>query len=202
MCPREVLPGETSSAAEERVFALLRDHLPDDWEVFHSVSWIAQDRRFGTRDGEIDFVLAQPEEAIVCLEVKGGGIECRHGQWLRRKEGTTEPMRDPFHRALNHRYGLERKLGEAGLPRAHDVAIVHAVAVALADVSVHALALAPDAPRAIRLDRLDLCDVPAALDRILAYHYAREDGRHPLGARGLDETTRDQQLYVVTSSST
>ena len=37
----------------------------------------------GARDGEIDFVLCHPDKGILCLEVKGGGIECRHGEWFR-----------------------------------------------------------------------------------------------------------------------
>ena len=28
-------------------------------------------------------MLAHPEQGVLCLEVKGGGIECRHGEWFR-----------------------------------------------------------------------------------------------------------------------
>ncbi len=38
-----------------------------------------QDAEEGAKDGEIDFVIANPDEGILCLEVEGGGIECNQG---------------------------------------------------------------------------------------------------------------------------
>ena len=60
MYPRELLAGESKSGGEEKVFAALRDELPDEWEAFHSASWIAADPGKGAVDGEIDFVLCHP----------------------------------------------------------------------------------------------------------------------------------------------
>jgi superfamily I DNA/RNA helicase len=50
---------------------------------------------------------------------------------------------------------------------------------------VHSLVLAPDAPREIVLDRRDLEDVAAAIDRVLAYHRGARETRRPPGADGL-----------------
>src|SRR4051812_2699380 len=66
--PRELLPSEVKSRGEEKVFQALRAALDDDWEVFHSASWVARDPGEGALDGEIDFVLCHRERAIVCLE--------------------------------------------------------------------------------------------------------------------------------------
>ena len=76
MYPQTLLDSELKSKAEGRVFDALRDGLDDAWEAFHSVGWMTRDHAEGANDGEIDFVLAHPESAIICLEVKGGGLEC------------------------------------------------------------------------------------------------------------------------------
>lgn len=87
MYPRELLAGEVKSRGEEKVFAALRDGLPDDWEAFHSASWIATTGGAEALDGEIDFVLCHPNRGIVCLEVKGGSVECRQGEWSTVRDG-------------------------------------------------------------------------------------------------------------------
>src|SRR3954451_24642330 len=103
--PRTLLDEDIKSDAERKVFDALRDQLSDDWTVFHSASVIYRDHADGARDDEGDFVLVHPERGVVALEVKGGGIECRHGEWFRLdRAGIRERMRDPFTQALDHRY--------------------------------------------------------------------------------------------------
>src|SRR5215211_5612308 len=139
MHPRTLHSDDVKSAAEAKVFDLIRDRLDDDWEVFHSVSWVRRDNVEGALDGEIDFVLAHPRAGIVVLEVKGGDIDCRFGEWTRRVDGAAERMEDPFQQALDHRYDLQRLVGRT------DWLIAHCVA--FPDVPVPKLKLAPDAPR-------------------------------------------------------
>jgi hypothetical protein len=179
MYPRELLAGESKSRGEEKVFAALRDGLLNDWAAFHSASWIAVDPGKGAVDGEIDFVLCHPDERIVCLEVKGGSIECRAGEWSTVRDGRRERIKDPFTQALDHRYDLERKIDALHGWRGRDLLIVHAIA--LPDVTVHQLVLAPDAPREILLDRIDVREgTGPAIARVLAYHRgARERRRGP-----------------------
>ncbi|HET6831313.1 MAG TPA: NERD domain-containing protein, partial [Solirubrobacterales bacterium] len=81
MYPRTLLEGDLKSRAEGKVFEALEAGLDDEWEVFHSVGWVARDKTKGSGDGEIDFVVAHHEQGALCLEVKGGGIECKHGEW-------------------------------------------------------------------------------------------------------------------------
>ncbi len=94
------------SRAEIQVYEALRDDLPQEWEVFHSASFIVRDHATGADDDEVDFVLVHPDRAIICLEVKGGTFECRDGEFCRRKDGRTERMRDPFE--LDHQLHLAR----------------------------------------------------------------------------------------------
>ena len=111
--PRTLLDADVKTDSERRVFETLRDGLPDEWEVFYSASWIYSDPVEGARDGEIDFILCRPGQPLLCLEVKGGGIDCRYGEWYRTERGAPpERIPDPFGQALDHRYALERMLKE------------------------------------------------------------------------------------------
>ena len=65
------------SQAERRVFAKLRDQTPDDWAAVHSVGLSNHSSKPWA---EIDFVLVT-DAGVFCLEVKGGEIEHRRGDW-------------------------------------------------------------------------------------------------------------------------
>ncbi|XAY07843.1 DNA helicase [Paraconexibacter sp. AEG42_29] len=183
MYPRSLLEDEVKSRAEGRVFEALRDQLDDEWEVFHSASLVIRDHATGAEDDECDFVLCHPDRGIVCLEVKGGGIECEFGEWRRlRKDGPAERIKDPFTQALDHRYNLSRKIEEVEGYRRHKLFLVHALA--FPDISAHSLVLAPDAPADLVMGRTDLPDMTAAIDRALAYHEGSRDKRTAPGAEG------------------
>jgi hypothetical protein len=175
--------GKGGEDAEHKVFAALRDDLPDEWEVFHQVSWLERDAATGAADGEIDFVVAHPDRGIVCLEVKGFGVECRHGQWSRLKDGRRERMEDPFKQALDHRYNLERKIAKRDGWRKGELFLAHAVC--FPQITIHQLTLGPDAPREILIDREELHDVSAAFDKILAYHAGAREQRKAPGQNGM-----------------
>ena len=187
MHPRTLLADDVKSPAEVKVFGLLRDQLDDDWHVFHSVSWVRRDRDEGALDGEIDFVLAHPEKGIVVLEVKGGDIDCRFGEWSRTVDGQRERMKDPFQQALDHRYALQRLVSRPDWLVAH--------CIALSDVPVPKLQLAPDAPRDLVLDRADILDMAGSVDRVLAYHRGQGDERGGPGRLGIE---RLRELIVPT----
>ncbi len=184
MFPRALLDADVKSNAERKVFAALRDGLSDAWEAYHSASWVRRDLADGLEDDELDFVLCHPESGIVCLEVKGGGIECRYGEWYRAMPGgPPERMRDPVQQTIDHRYGLERKLKD--LPGWRSEKLFFAWALALPDVTVHELVLAADAPRELIIDRNEVRDrIAGALDRVLAYHQGARDKRDLPGAKG------------------
>ena len=181
--PRTLLDADVKTDSERKVFELLEASLGDDWEVYHSSSWVTRDPAEGADSHEIDFVLCHPDEAVLCLEVKGGGIECRHGEWFRVEPGRRrERIKDQFQQALDNRFALERRLRKtAGWGKAKRM-IVHAVAFPY--LTIHQLALAPDAPREILLDRHDLEDPSTAIERVLAYHRGARDKRRAPGHDG------------------
>jgi len=182
--PRTLLAQDLKSDSERRVFEALRDQLSDEWSVFHSASVIYRDHAQGARDDEGDFVLCHPDRAIVCLEVKGGGLECQHGAFYRLPAGGAprERMPDPFGQALNHRYALQRKIEEVEGWKDRRLFLVHALT--FPHISVHKLVLGPDAPPQIVGDRNDLADMCAFIERVLAYHEGSRDQRIAPGPQG------------------
>lgn len=182
MFPRELLSDEVKSNGERKVFELLRDELNAPWQAYHSVSWVARDHADGAIDGEIDFVLCHPEQGVFCLEVKGGNLDSRGGSWFTGPHGAQTQIKDPFAQALDHRYSLERYIVGASIAESREWLIGHAIV--LPDVTVHELALAPDAKRELIIDRIDLRDVPAATDRVIAYHRGSREQRKAPGADG------------------
>lgn len=98
-------PRPTSSEAERAFYRALLAHLPKGWTAWHSLRL----RAGGTWEGEGDFVIAVPDRAIVIVEVKGGAIECRGGEWFQNGEPLKQAPRDQAHRL---RRILERKLDE------------------------------------------------------------------------------------------
>jgi hypothetical protein len=182
--PRTLLDEDLKSKAERKVFEALRDQLSDEWSVFHSASVIYRDHAQGARDDEGDFVLCHPDRGIICLEVKGGGLECQHGTFYRLPAGggKRERMPDPFGRALDHRYALQRKIAEVDGWQDRRLFLIHALA--FPDISVHKLVLGPDAPPQIIADRNDLSDMGAVIERVLVYHEGSRDKRVAPGPDG------------------
>src|SRR5438128_1680123 len=77
MIPNTVDPRAPTS--ERRVFDLLKC-IPhsEQWTVLHS---LGLSNSYSGEYGEIDFVVIIPDNGIVCLEVKGGGVSCTNGKW-------------------------------------------------------------------------------------------------------------------------
>ena len=98
-------PRPTSSEAERLFYRALIGGLPKGWSAWHSLRV-----RAGTiLEGESDFVFAIPDRAILIVEVKGGAVECRDGQWL---QNGTAMKRSPRDQAHNFLRVLKRKLEE------------------------------------------------------------------------------------------
>ena len=55
---------------------MLRDQLPGDVALLHSVPMIE-----GAHEHEADLIIAWPGAGIAIVEVKGGHISRRHGEW-------------------------------------------------------------------------------------------------------------------------
>lgn len=153
---------EPEHPSERRVLEALR-RLGDDWHVFHNIRWQSL-RRNRQGDGETDFALFHPTHGILVIEAKGGAVELRDGDFVRRQRGgTIERIGNPFQQAADCKRQMSNFLSVTveGLgqgPRAGH-------AVAFPDVRIDG-DLGPERPRPIILDRADLTGINHAVGRI------------------------------------
>ena len=97
--------------SERKVFIALRDDpATNGWIVLHSLG-LAR-RGYGKPYGEIDFVVVVPGEGVICLEVKGGRVSCRDGDWYSvDRHGVEHRLsRSPFMQAREGMHALKRSL--------------------------------------------------------------------------------------------
>ena len=107
--------------SERAVYLAVKESVPDEWYVFHSFDFVSRDIHDRRWDGEIDFLFYHPNYGILVLEVKGGAISHRAGQWF--QDGRKI---DPFGQAKRNKYAvlqlLEKSLGDVS-----NVKLAHAV---------------------------------------------------------------------------
>lgn len=182
MYPKTLLESEVKAKSEIPVFNALRDQLPGEWEAYHQVSWLIRDHAEGSADGEIDFVLCHPDHGILCLEVKGKGVESRHGEWSRVYEGKRERIKDPFLQAIDHTHALRRKIAKVPGWKNRKLFTGHGLVFPM--ITIHQLALGPDADTEILVDRHGVADIKPAIDKVLAFHRGSRDKRELPGEEG------------------
>lgn len=184
MHPPELDATADVTGSERAVFEALRDRLPEPWEAFHGNGYTERDHATGTRDGEIDFVVVHPEHGILCLEVKGGGVGCRDGQWYRTHDGVVKQIRDPFEQAKDQRHALKRLISKVEGWDGDRLVMGHAVAFPFARVDQ--VGLGPNAPAELLLDRNALGDPRTAVERAVAFHTGSRERRRPPGQDGVE----------------
>jgi hypothetical protein len=148
----------TFESHAERLFAeALVDQLPDD-------AVLVCGQRFSDRreDREADVIVAWPGLGIAVIEVKGGSVSLRDGEWRQHGGGIDKRIR-PVEQAKVCKYLLRDYLRKDGRWTAGDPRMTHLVA--LPTTTLPDGFAAPDAPRWLVLDREDL---PRAAGRIAA----------------------------------
>lgn len=114
MIPEELSEGilnDPKKRAEVKVYRILRQRLGNDWTVFYSISWLgkAYQNNIKPRDGEIDFIVANPKHGILIIEVKGGNpieFDGINGKWYtNNKEGKFE-IKDPYNQGRDNKFAL------------------------------------------------------------------------------------------------
>jgi hypothetical protein len=155
--------------AERRVWEALRDQLPAEAVLFHSLA-LTEDGR----DLDADLVVGWPEVGVAIVEVKAGHITREQGQWYQGGQGRRRPIH-PVLQARDCMYVLRRYLRE----RAPDLAqarFVYLVAFPFTAVAAN-WRPPPDCPRGRVLARNDL---GLAADRIRAAVDRYGKGSRPL----------------------
>jgi hypothetical protein len=124
-CP----PDFHGSVGEEKVFRALH-LLENEIVVIHSYRWLHSGRRDSfctSAQGEGDFVVFDPSNGILVIEVKGGEVWCESGEWRQRnrktgKVNTIYPEKqasDTVHRIRNEIVSR--------IPDARSILVCHAV---------------------------------------------------------------------------
>ncbi len=107
--------------SEQIVFKYIKEYLSDRWKVFHSFDYLSRDLNYKLWDGEIDFLLFHPEHGILVIEVKGGAISYRDGQWYQENK-----LISPVEQARKNKYAV-RKLLQDRLLKPIPLKFAHAV---------------------------------------------------------------------------
>lgn len=116
----------------ERDFAeILIEYLSDDWLIISQLDLISPSRPY-----EIDFLLVNPQYGVISIEVKGGAVDVKDGEWYRKESRGGEFHFDPSppRQAQNAAYKLRDVLRERHqkfnhLKVAHGVALPNVKAV-------------------------------------------------------------------------
>ncbi len=165
---------DDASRAERRVWEDLRDQLPDEAALFHHVPL-----QLGSREREVDLLVAWPGVGIAVIEVKGGRVVRDAEGWWQGPADTAHRI-DPVRQVQDARHLLHRYLGQHRSP-ASRARCVHLLA--LPGVHVPADWEAPDCPRQMVIDSDDLVGLGLRVRRAI------EDlgrGQQPLTPEGLE----------------
>lgn len=76
--------------AEKAVWTALKDSLPDDCVLAHSVHV-----RDGRNEYEIDLLVLWPNVGIAAIEVKGGQVSITDGQWYQSDRNQKRRIQSP-----------------------------------------------------------------------------------------------------------
>lgn len=98
--------------AEFMVYDSLERSLSNEWYVFYSRTWKWVEQNSRLRLRETDFIIAHPKCGILLMEVKGGGIEVRDGQWFSTDRYGNEWEISPYEQVAIAVLSLERRLNE------------------------------------------------------------------------------------------
>lgn len=161
--------------AEQCTWQALRDQLPPEAALFHSVALLERDR-----EQEIDLLVAWPGVGLAVLEVKGGHVTRDAQGWWQESAGQRRQIGSPVLQAQDAKKVLTRLLG-ARTSSVAGVRAAHLVAVPF--TSVAATWSSPDLPRACLLDRGDL---PRAAQLVRAAVEEHGAGHRPLTALELE----------------
>lgn len=150
--PFEIIRNPLRSS-ECRVFNKLEAELGSEYTVFYSRPWHGLTRLGEEIDGECDFLVAHPQNGILCIEVKGGRVRYspENDQWTTMdRYDITHIIKNPVAQACKSKYHLFQKfINSPNWPK-WKVHITHGVI--FPDCEVPPQDLGADGPREIFCD--------------------------------------------------
>lgn len=98
--------------AEKAVWKALKESLPDDVVLAHSVQV-----RDGRAEHEIDILVLWPGVGMAALEVKGGRLSINDGQWYQSDRSGAHPIQSPVAQSQGSVHAFKRWIGaQLGTP--------------------------------------------------------------------------------------
>lgn len=180
---------EIESAAEVKLYRKLRDELPDRYLILFQVGWISSRGAKAAQDGEIDFLICDPNRGFLALEVKGGGVSFDpiSNQWSStNRHGQVNPIKDPIKQALKAKYSVYEKIvGNSGKSSQYFENAIRGHAVFFPDIKYSNSLVRTDCPKEILGTSEDLADLTGWLDKVFSF-WSRGSVTKP-GQAGLDE---------------
>jgi hypothetical protein len=97
------------STGERMIFDMLKkDSFTEDWVVLHSLNLSQHTKRLY---GEIDFLLLIPNAGVFVMEVKGGDVRCKNGEWeFIDRHGNVNRNKSPFNQARDAMFSLQTEI--------------------------------------------------------------------------------------------
>jgi ATP:corrinoid adenosyltransferase len=161
--------------AERAVWEALRDQLPDEAALFHSVALLE-----GEREQEIDLLVAWPGLGLAAIEVKGGHVTRDGDGWHQESRGQKRKIGSPVLQAQDGKKVLTRYLQQHSTTSAGRARAAHLVALPFTTVPTEFSA--PDLPRTTMVAKDDLPTCADVVRRSIEEHGA---GHQPLDDQGL-----------------
>ena len=133
-----IKPEEIKNKGERDLATALVKHLGKDVQIFHSFDWIwhqqPENGRGFLQEGEADFVIIDPDNGILFVEVKGGMVryETVGDVWIRRHNDKPEEQlsKSPFSQAQDSMHTLMDKIKQDPCFRSAGVKFTFGYAVA------------------------------------------------------------------------
>jgi hypothetical protein len=213
LIPESLDLGNLFPESERRVIQILLKALDADWHIIPKVGVLVDNA-----NAEIDLVLASRHRGVFVLEVKGGTIAVRDGQWY---SNHIKLKTDPFSQIANAKHQLVRRLKAINLDLTD---LFFNEIVVLPDVGdVPSEGLGPNAPRShcwtsqelkapeAALAFINRENKPVPVDRYLRFLRAlcqnielnQVEGRYVQGTlRKLDDATRSHLDVLVRAGDT
>ena len=95
---------------ELKLLELLRMGLPDNFDVFHGLTWSTVHSSV-QKFGELDLTVVSPQGQILILEVKAGSVYAQHGSLF--KDYNNEKPKDIGHQLGRQHGALKKRLKKA-----------------------------------------------------------------------------------------
>jgi len=100
---------DCKSTGEKMIFDMLKkDSFTEEWIVLHSLNLSQHTKRLY---GEIDFLLLIPNAGVFVMEVKGGDVRCKNGEWeFIDRHGNVNRNKSPFNQARDAMFSLQTEI--------------------------------------------------------------------------------------------